>query len=78
MTHDSEQLTEDAQVFGVDAWVYCMDHVKPHQTGWCRVGVSHKLGLGAFSGSHSEQAQKALDKCRLFNLPIYSDMQNMP
>lgn len=72
MTHENE-LTEDAQVFGVDAWVYCMDHVKPHQTGWCGVGVSHKLSLGTFEGSYHEQAQQALAKCRLSNLPIYGE-----
>ena len=77
MNEDIEQLTEDAQMFG-DAWVYCMDHVKPHKTGWCGVGVNHKLSLGTFQGTRREQEQKALDKCRLFGLPIYSDMQNMP
>ena len=73
MTHDSEQLTEDAQVFGVGTWVYCMDHVKPHPTGWCGVGVSHKISLGTFKGEHAEQARQALAKCRLFNLPIYGE-----
>ena len=72
MTHD-KAVTEDEQEFGRDAWVYCKDHVKPHQTGWCDIGVSHKLSLGTFKGEHAEQARQAFAKCRLFGLPIYGE-----
>ena len=69
-------MTTDEQEFGRDAWVYCKDHVKPHTTGWCDIGVSHKLGLGTFTGEHAEQARQALAKCRLFGLPIYGDVEH--
>jgi hypothetical protein len=67
--------TDDELVFGKDAWVYCYDHCKPHMTGWCGIGVSHKLGLGLVGRS---EEQNAYDKCELFNLRIYNPNQSKP
>lgn len=64
--------TEDTQVFG-DDWVYCKDHVRPHPTGWCTVGVSRKLGLGIPPGNHKERSRAAYEKCRMFGLKIYGE-----
>jgi hypothetical protein len=61
------QPTEDETVFGADAWVYCSQHVKPHQTGWCSVSVRDKIGLGV------DNAQAAYEKCRAFGLKIYGE-----
>lgn len=49
--------TEDEIVFGKDAWIYCRQHRKAHQTGWCGVGVRDKVGLGV------KTAQEAQQKC---------------
>lgn len=57
----------DVAAFGRGEWVYCRQHVKPHPTGWCSVGVYDKLGLGV------ETAEEAYVKCREFGLPIYGD-----
>ncbi len=29
------------------AWVYCMQHHRPHSTGWCTVGPEDKRPLAA-------------------------------
>jgi len=39
--------TEDEKAFGSRAWIYCDQHMRPHETGWCTVGVSHKRKLDA-------------------------------
>jgi len=60
--------TEDELVFGAGTWVYCSQHMKPHQTGWCGVSARDKLGLGDVKNIH-----EAIDKCRLFHLPLSAD-----
>lgn len=69
----SDTRTADEQEFGRDAWVYCKDHVKPHQTGWCDIGVNRKISLGTFQGDHAQQARQAYAKARDFGLPIYGE-----
>lgn len=59
--------TNDERAFGRDAWVYCSQHMKPHQTGWCTVAVRDKIGLGVTTAQEAEQ------KCRDFKLPLYAD-----
>lgn len=49
---------EDEVVFGRGAWVYCRQHCRPHETGWCGVGVGDKVGLGV------DTAEAAYTKCR--------------
>ena len=39
--------TEDAVTFGEGAWVYCSQHLRPHSTGWCTVGIEDKTKLEA-------------------------------
>jgi len=41
--------TADFLAFG-DDWVYCNQHLRPHSTGWCSVGVRDKIGLGIPQG----------------------------
>ena len=65
-----KEQTEDENIFGVDAWVYCSQHVNAHLTGWCGVSVRDKLGLGLI-GEHNGRA--ALEKCRDFHLEIRGD-----
>lgn len=55
----------DVAAFGRRAWVYCRQHVKPHETGWCSVGVHDKIGLGVAT------AEAAYAKCREWGLEIY-------
>lgn len=58
-----EQL--DVAAFGRDAWVYCREHVKPHQAGWCSVAVYDKIGLGVAT------AKEAYAKCEAWGLKIH-------
>lgn len=55
----------DVAAFGRGAWVYCRQHVKPHQTGWCSVGVYDKIGLGVAT------AKEAYAKCEQWGLKIF-------
>ena len=57
----------DVGAFGRGAWVYCRQHHKPHQTGWCSIGVHDKIGLGVAS------AEAAYEKCRAWGLHIYGE-----
>lgn len=59
--------TEDVKVFGADTWVYCRQHMRVHQTGWCTVDTRDKIALGV------KTAQEGMDKCREFGLELYSD-----
>lgn len=52
----------DVAAFGRGSWIYCRQHVKPHQTGWCSVGVYDKLGLGVST------AKEAYAKCKEWGL----------
>lgn len=49
---DEEKKAGDEEM---GAWVYCTQHVRPHTTGWCTVGVRDKRPLKA---RNSEQAYK--------------------
>jgi len=42
-----DDRTEDAKVFGPEAWVYCKQHLRPHSTGWCTVPLRDKTLLKA-------------------------------
>lgn len=61
-----EKQTEDFEVFG-DTWVYCNQHLRPHTTGWCTVGVKNKVGLGVTC------EKEAYEKCKHFNFTIFRD-----
>ena len=37
--------TEDAEVFGDTAFVYCKSHRRVHAAGWCTVPADNKIGL---------------------------------
>lgn len=63
------ETTEDVAAFGKDAWVYCKQHMKAHQTGWCSVSPRDKVGLGV------QTAQEAYDKCREWGFPLYVDRE---
>jgi len=64
MTYDPK---EDAKHFGEDAWVYCSQHMRAHQTGWCTVAVEDKVKLDAMNGPDAEA------ECRRRGLELYSD-----
>lgn len=57
----------DVAAFGRGEWVYCRQHCKPHQTGWCSVGIYDKIGLGV------NTAQAAYAKCREWKFHIYGE-----
>lgn len=59
--------TEDVVAFGRDAWVYCRQHMKAHQTGWCSVGAHDKVALGVTT------ANEAINKCREWGFALYHD-----
>lgn len=56
---------EDA-VFG-DTLIYCRQHLKVHETGWCSVSMRDKVGLG--TNDHKE----AVEKCRDWGFVLYRD-----
>lgn len=58
---------EDVAAFGRAAWIYCRQHMKAHQTGWCSVSARDKIGLGVAT------AQEATEKCREWGLELYHD-----
>lgn len=60
----------DVAAFGRGAWVYCNQHMKPHQTGWCSVAVRDKIGLGV------KNADEAYQKCRDWKLPLYQGLKD--
>jgi hypothetical protein len=66
---EGEDLTEDEIAFGKGAWVYCTQHMRPHQTGWCSVSPSDKVGLGVTN------AKNAVAKCRSWRFLLYSDVK---
>lgn len=58
------------EIFG--DWVYCRQHLRPHETGWCTVSNDDKLGLG-IEGKTIDSQRKAYAKCRRMELPIYGE-----
>lgn len=61
--------TEDVAAFGKDAWVYCNQHMRAHQTGWCSVAARDKVGLGV------KTAEEAEVKCRAWGFELYADRE---
>lgn len=49
------------------AWVYCTQHVRPHQTGWCTVWPRDKIPLEA------KDREAAYAECRAKGLKIYGE-----
>lgn len=60
--------TDDYKEWGY-AWVYCNQHLRPHTTGWCTVGIDKKVCL--FSIEKSEE--QAIEKCKQFGFKLYSE-----
>lgn len=67
-----KEILEDEKVFGKDAWIYCGQHLNAHQTGWCKIGIGDKLGLGIVG---ADKDQEAIDKCLKFGLRLYGFKQ---
>lgn len=59
---------EDARVFGENTWVYCDQHLAPHQTGWCGVDPRNKTRLDA---THYVDAAA---ECRAKGYTLYADL----
>lgn len=70
--------TEDAVLFGEGQYVYCLSHLAAHLTGWCTVGIDHKVGLGIPKAEDPKQFHDSLEsaraKCRTIGLKLYSDI----
>ena len=62
-----DDRTEDAKVFGPNAWVYCREHLRPHSTGWCTVFVRDKVLLDA------KYEEAAYAEARAKGLKIYGE-----
>jgi hypothetical protein len=58
--------TSDEEYFGRNVWVYCNQHLRPHQTGWCSVHNRNKTKLDA-----TTQAE-AYAECEAKGLKIWS------
>lgn len=58
---------EDARVFGVGAWVYCNQHMRPHLTGWCTVSPRNKTKLDATND------KAAYEECRLKRFELFGE-----
>lgn len=54
------KLTEDEAAFGLGSWLYCQEHLLPHQAGWCSAPVSEKISLGASSSEEAYSKSRAL------------------
>jgi hypothetical protein len=61
----AKQTTDDEVVFGKDEWVYCAQHLRPHKTGWCTVGIMDKVALGV------DNEKDAYAKCERLGLKIF-------
>ena len=59
--------TEDAKTFGENVWVYCRQHLRPHQTNWCTVSVDQKELLEATS------MEAAYAECKQRGFTSYSN-----
>jgi hypothetical protein len=57
----------DVATFGRGAWVYCKQHMKAHEVGWCSVSVRDKIGLGVATAKEAQQ------KCRDWGFELYHD-----
>jgi hypothetical protein len=63
-THPNEECDrfrnppEDSQMLAT--WVYCKQHVRPHTTGWCTVGVRDKVALAAKNRESAYAEARAL------------------
>ena len=69
-----EDPKEDAREFGEGVWIYCNQHLRPHQTGWCTVSNRNKTKLEFTpTGDHQLDARTADDECRRRGLPLYPE-----
>jgi hypothetical protein len=64
---ENPRPTEDEIAFGVSAWVYCSQHMRAHQTGWCGVAARDKVGLGVTTAADADA------KCRAWGFALYAD-----
>ena len=70
---EQDERTEDEMVFGKDAWVYCNQHMKAHQTGWCTVSARDKVGLGVATAAEAPACRcRCWSRCRPAKPPISS------
>jgi len=63
---DRGDVTDDFKAFG-DRWVYCGQHLRPHKTGWCTVGVRDKIVLRALN------EKDAILECREKSYKLFAD-----
>lgn len=65
---ETQKIQTEDQILG--EWIYCGQHLRPHQSGWCTVSLEDKVGLGPFTGQSEEQLVKATEKCRRLGLKV--------
>lgn len=61
-----EPMKVEDEIFG-DQLIYCNQHLKVHETGWCSVSVRDKVGLG------TKDHKEAVAKCREWGFRLHSD-----
>jgi hypothetical protein len=66
----SGKQTEDVAAFGRGTYVYCAQHLGPHNTGWCTVGLDDKVGLGIKFLTENMDAAHA--KCKKLGLLLHT------
>jgi hypothetical protein len=65
MAQSANQPTEDEIAFGVNVWVHCCAHERPHVTGWCTAPLHQKTLLDA------QEYYLALKECSAKGLKLY-------
>jgi hypothetical protein len=61
-------LKGDEITFGRGKWVYCLQHLRPHLTGWCTVSDRDKIALDAIDGV------AAYNECDSKGLKVYKNL----
>lgn len=64
-THVVKGVTEDVTYFGANVMIYCGQHLRPHLTGWCTVGIEWKVRLS------SDDPKEAGRQCERLGLKLY-------
>ena len=58
-------VTEDSAYFGENVMIYCGQHLRPHLTGWCTVGLEWKVRLS------TNEDEAAGIQCQRLGLKLY-------
>lgn len=64
------EVVKELNRFGIGAFVYCNQHMRPHLTGWCGVSVDNKIKLLA------TDRDTAYSECRSKGYALYGETEN--